>query len=221
MAETEQTPEAQSPAEQEEAAGAQAPAEEQPQRPAAAARPRPGQPAGPPIGEREPPKPSAEALSTTLKEVWEGIPYDQKFNYGDLEVAIQPGDLLEACRRCKSDPRLSMDYLMCISGTDYESYFEVVYHLYSYRDHRRLMIRTKLDYEHPSVSSVTPLWKGADWHERETAEMLGIDFPGHPNLVPLLLEEGIDERPLRKSHPLVPIFADRPGVVTRPHDNGA
>jgi len=84
-----------------------------------------------------------------------------------------------------------------------------------------MMIRTKLDYEHPSVSSVTPLWKGADWHERETAEMLGIDFPGHPNLVPLLLEEGVDERPLRKSHPLVPIFADRPGVVTRPHDNGA
>ena len=214
MAEPEQAPEVPQPAEQQEAPA-------QPQRPAAAARPRPGQPAGPPIGEREPSKPATEALAATLKEVWEGIPYQQKFNYGDLEVTIQPGDLLQACLRCKADPRLSMDYLMCISGTDYETYFEVVYHLYSYRDHRRLMVRTKLDYENPSVSSVTSVWKGADWHEREAAEMLGIDFPGHPNLVPLLLEEGIDERPLRKSHPLVPIFADRPGVVTSPHDNGA
>lgn len=184
-----------------------------------AARPRPGQQQGPPLGERDPAKPGVEELSAVLKDAWEGIAYEQKLNFGDLEVAIQPQDVLDACRRAKQHPRLSMDYLMCISGTDYETYFDVVYHLYSYRDHRRLMIRTKLDYENPMVSSVTSVWKGADWHEREAAEMLGISFSGHPDMRPLLLDDDVEDRPLRKSHPLVALYADRPGVVTRPNDN--
>ena len=189
---------------------------------AAAARPRPGQaPAGPPVGEREPPKPEATALAAVLGDAWSGIPYESKFNFGDLEVSLQPGDVPEACSRCTSDPMLSFDYLMCLSGTDYESYFEVVYHLYSYRYHRRLTIKTRLDYERPSVDSVTSLWPGADWHEREAAEMLGIDYPGHPNLTPLLLDEDTEEKPLRKSHPLVPIYFDRPGVVEGPRDDTA
>jgi len=107
---------------------------------------------------------------------------------------------------------------MCLTGTDYETYIELVYHLYSYRDHRRLTLKTRLDQGSPSIPSVTSLWRGADWHEREAAEMLGIDFPGHPDLRPLLLDEGVDERPLRKSHPLVPVYEDRPGVVRKPSD---
>ena len=187
-----------------------------PAAPAAAARPRPGQPAGPPPGEREPVKPEAQALAGTIEEVWTAIPHESRFNFGDLEVSIAPEHIAEACRSAKTDPHLSFDYFMCLTGTDYESYLELVYHLYSYRDHRRMTLRAKLDPENANAPSVTPIWKGADWHERETAEMLGIDFPGHPNLVPLLLEEGVDERPLRKSHPLVPVYEDRPGIVERP-----
>ncbi|MBI2886409.1 MAG: NADH-quinone oxidoreductase subunit C [Chloroflexi bacterium] len=156
-------------------------------------------------------------MAADLAQAWEGIAFEQRFNFSDLEVTIAPQDVLEACRRCKGDSRLSFDWLMCLSGVDCETHFEVVYHLYSYRDHRRLTIRARLeDRDNPAVASVVSVWKGADWHEREAAEMFGIDFPGHPNLTPLLLEEGVEERPLLKSQPLVPIFADRPGVVQQP-----
>ena len=182
----------------------------------AAPRSRPGQPAGPLPGEREPIKPEAQVLAADIEDLWAGIPHEARFNFGDLEVNITPEVLLAACQSAKADPRLSFDYLMSLTGTDYESYLQLVYHLYSYRDHRRLTLRVKLDAERPSAPSVTGIWRGADWHEREAAEMLGIDFPGHPNLVPLLLDEDVDERPLRKSHPLVPIYEDRPGIVRRP-----
>ena len=183
-------------------------------------RPRPGQrPAGPPLGQREPPKPYAEALAAMLREAWDSIAYEQQYNFGDLEVSMAAADLLEACRRCKEDSRLAFDYLMSITGVDYEQHFEVVYHLYSYAHHHRLTIKARIDdYEHPSVASVMGLWPGADWHEREAAEMLGIDFPGHHNLVPLLLEEDVEELPLRRSHPLVPVYFDRPGLVQRPEE---
>lgn len=193
-----------------EEAGAAAPGARQ-ARPAAAR-----EPAVPP-GKREPAKPSTLALQAALASAWEGIAYEQAINFGDLEVALAPGDLVEACRRAKTHPALAFDYLMLVSGTDFETYLEVVYHLYSYRHHHGLTIKTRpQDYERPAVPSVTSVWPGANWHERETAEMLGIDFPGHPDLRPLLLEEGVTERPLRKSHPLVEPYADRPGIVTGP-----
>jgi len=153
------------------------------------------------------------ALATAL----DGIAYTETVNFGDLEVTLAPYDVYEACRRCKVGASLAFDSLQMVTGTDFETWFEVVYHLYSYRHHHRLTLRTKLDdYEHAALPSVTPLWPAADWHERETAEMLGIDFPGHPHLVPLLLDDDTAERPLRKSHALVQPFADRPGIVMEP-----
>lgn len=207
---TQPQPENPQPGEAPQAAGEQPSAEATPQ---PAARPA----APPPPGQRVAPKAAAESLAQALAAAWDGIQYQQRYNFGDLEVTIAPADALEACRRCKADPLLAFDFLMCLTGTDYESYFEVVYHLWSYKHRHQLTIKARIeDYERPSVPSVTLVWKGADWHEREAAEMLGIDFPGHPNLVPLLLEEGVDERPLRKSHPLVPIYEDRPGIVRPP-----
>ena len=195
-------------------------AEDQASEPAAQApapAPRPAvAPAGPPPGQRDPAKPGVAELQAALADAWSAMPHETRINFGDLEATIAAEHVLEACRLAKTDPRLNFDYFMCLTGTDYETYLEVVYHLYSYRDHRRLTLRAKLDAEHPSVNSVTHLWPGADWHEREAAEMLGIDFPGHPNLVPLLLDDDVDERPLRKSHPLVPIYQDRPGIVRKP-----
>ena len=197
---------------------------EQQDQPAAAeqAQPEAAAPAAkaappPPPGQREPAKPEAAALQAALAVAWEGVAYTEAINFGDLEVAVAPDAVYEACRRCKTVPALGFDALMLVTGVDYETAFDVLYHLYSSRHHHRLTIRTRLeDYEHAAVASVTPLWPAADWHERETAEMLGIDFPGHPNLVPLLLEEGVDERPLRKSHGLVELYSDRPGIVMEP-----
>lgn len=187
--------------------------------PPAGPPPRPAQtPPGPPPGEREPHKPGTDDLAVLIEQAWADLPHESKFNFGDLEIALDKEHLPEACKRARSD---GFGYFMCLTATDYESYIELVYHLYSYRDHRRLTLRTKLDADKPSIPTVTNIWRGADWHEREAAEMLGMEFPGHPDPRPLLLDDDIDERPLRKSHPLVPVYEDRPGIVRRPIDSPA
>jgi NADH-quinone oxidoreductase subunit C len=87
-----------------------------------------------------------------------------------------------------------------------EQGLEVVYHLYSYTHKHNVTVKTRLPQEEARVPSVTSVWKGADWHEREAAEMFGIVFEGHPNLVPLLLPEDMtDHHPLRKDNPLAEI----------------
>ncbi len=200
---------------------------EQPQappgEPTAPERPTPARaPAGPPPGERTPVKAAAQALAGGLAAAWDGIDYQPRFNFGDLEVTIAPEHVLIAAGRCAGDPALGFDYLMCISGVDHETSVELVYHLYSYVRRHQLTIKVPLaDYDHPAVDSVTAIWPAADWHEREAAEMLGIAFRGHPDLRPLLLDDDVDERPLRRSHPLVAVYADRPGIVERPDDHGA
>jgi NADH:ubiquinone oxidoreductase subunit C len=82
-----------------------------------------------------------------------------------------------------------------------EPRFEVVYHLYSFRENRRIRLKVRTGEEAP-VPSVTGTWRGAAWPEREVHELFGIGFSGHPGLAPLLLWEGFAGFPLRKDFPL-------------------
>ena len=75
----------------------------------------------------------------------------------------------------------------------------MVYCLYSFKNNWSVNIKVKLDAQKPAVDSVTSIYRGADWHEREMAEMFGIDIIGHPNLKTLLLAGDEDTPPLRKS----------------------
>ena len=128
---------------------------------------------------------------------------------GAMEVilTVDRGDLLRVMRAARDDPRLGFEYLRCLSGVDYmEQGLEVVYHLYSYAHKHSVTIKARLPQDDARLPSVTSVWKGADWHEREAAEMFGLFFEGHPNLVPLLLPEDMtDHHPLRKDNPLAEI----------------
>lgn len=91
------------------------------------------------------------------------------------------------------------DTLLMISGVDYRDHLEVLYHLLSSSSNDRLIVKTKTEGE---VESITPLWKGANWHERETWDLVGIKFKNHPNLTRILLTEGWTGHPLRKDYPM-------------------
>jgi NADH-quinone oxidoreductase subunit C len=80
--------------------------------------------------------------------------------------------------------------------------YEVLCRLSSSRTADALILSTSLDKEDPTLDSLTSLYGGAEWHERETAEMFGIDFPGHPNLIKLYLPDSFEGHPLRKSFAL-------------------
>lgn len=107
----------------------------------------------------------------------------------EVTVTVPPENLPEAARRLKETDGLKFDYLRCLSGVDYQSDgIEVVYHLFSTRLAQKCVLKTRLAAEGDAVGTVTTVWAGADWHERETAEMFNIRFEGHPYPEPLLLE---------------------------------
>jgi NADH-quinone oxidoreductase subunit C len=92
------------------------------------------------------------------------------------------------------------DWLTAVDEQDQG--FAVIVHLYSIEDRQHLLVRTLLPRDNPALPTATGLFRGAGWPERETHEMFGITFEGHPGLAPLLLPDGFEGHPLRKEFAL-------------------
>ncbi|WP_051703839.1 NADH-quinone oxidoreductase subunit C [Glycomyces sp. NRRL B-16210] len=107
---------------------------------------------------------------------------------------VDPKRWHEAVRLCRDD--LGCDFFDWLSAVDEGDGFRVVAHLWSVAERRGVLLRARL--AEGAVDTVTDLYPGADWHERETHEMFGVDFPGHPGLTPLLLTDEFEGHPLRK-----------------------
>ncbi|MBL7033763.1 MAG: NADH-quinone oxidoreductase subunit C [Candidatus Delongbacteria bacterium] len=148
-----------------------------------------------------------------LQELFGETILESHAHRGDETVIIPPQSLEEVATRLQQDERLRFEFLMDLTAVDYlhldrPKRFEVVYHFYSLTHNRRLRVKVRVDDGEP-VPTLALLWKTADWFERETAEMYGIKFAGHPDPRPLLLYPEFKGYPLRKdydqraSHPLV------------------
>jgi NADH:ubiquinone oxidoreductase subunit C len=182
---------------------AAAPAEKPAAKPAAA---RPAKEAEP----KEAPRvvPPAGSINEILAAAVPGIEFKAYMvpSVPGETVAVEVGrdDLTAVMTAARDDARLDMDYLRCLSGIDWqEDGLEVVYHLWSFTKRHHLTVKTRVTYADPSVPSIAAIYPGAEWHERETRDMFGIQFEGHPNLVPLLLPDDMtDHFPLRKDNPL-------------------
>jgi NADH-quinone oxidoreductase subunit C len=110
---------------------------------------------------------------------------------------IKKDDLLKVAAKVKE---MGFDHLSVITGIDYVDRFEVIYNFFSYGKKENLVLKVVLDHEAPEVESLAALWKGADWLERETYDLVGVRFTGHPNLTRILLPEGWKGHPLRKDY---------------------
>lgn len=134
---------------------------------------------------------------------------------GELSVSVETESLREACKICRDD--LGFDQLLDIAGVDHlgsEPRYAVAYELYSFAHRAYLRLKTfATGDDTPSVPSVCDLWPGANWHERETWDMLGIRFSGHPDLTRILMWEGYPFHPLRKDFPLEGKSSDVPDVA--------
>jgi NADH-quinone oxidoreductase subunit C len=91
--------------------------------------------------------------------------------------------------------------LTCVDFLASENRFEMVYHIFSLSRNRRLRIKVSLPGDNPVVDSIAGLWKNANWLEREVFDMFGVAFMGHPDLRRILMYEGFEGHPLRKSYP--------------------
>src|ERR1041385_5997569 len=126
----------------------------------------------------------------TLKQQFSNVVSDPKEFRGDAAVFVERDALLEVCRFLHDDKTLSFDMLSDLSGVDYqdqEPRFEAVYHLYSYRNACWLRLKVRISEDDCVCQSVTGVWRGADWHEREAFDMYGIRFTGHPDLRRILM----------------------------------
>lgn len=125
---------------------------------------------------------------------------------GDETVIVSREGLREFFRFLREDPKLDFDLLTDITAVDYlgkrEPRFEVIYHLYSQRRNQRLRVKVPVSDEDPLVESLVPLWKGANWLEREVWDLFGIRFLDHPDLRRILLYEEFQGHPLRKDYPV-------------------
>jgi NADH-quinone oxidoreductase subunit C len=130
---------------------------------------------------------------------------DAKEFAGEITLTVARERIVDVCRAMKDD---GFNYLVDLAGVDYSKYpgwtgprFAVSYMLYSFSKNNRVRIKTTTDEATP-IPSVTSVWKTANWHERETFDMLGIVFDGHPNLERILMWEGFNGHPLRKDFPV-------------------
>jgi NADH/F420H2 dehydrogenase subunit C len=116
----------------------------------------------------------------------------------DVAFKVDKDLILEVCRFAKETPALDFDLLACLSCVDYTDRMELVYNLFSFNHKHKIALKTFLPRD-GEIDSVTSVWKAANWHEREIAELFGMTFRNHPDPRPILLPEDWDEGyPMRK-----------------------
>ena len=147
--------------------------------------------------------PMVETLSAAIGE---GLLALQTDKVGTPIAVVDRNSLLDACQLLK-DGDEKFAHLSSVWGLDYselglEPRYAVVYYLYSPSSRRRFALKVPLEESDPVLPSVVGIWPGANWHERETYDMYGIRFEGHPDLTRILLPDDADFFPLRKDFPI-------------------
>ncbi len=129
---------------------------------------------------------------------------DVKDALGETTITVPRESIYEACRFLKDEQAFDMlaDLCGCDRGPEEDPRFEVNYHLFSTIHHQRLRLKVLLSDDDPHVETVTTVWRTAEWHERETYDLVGIIFDGHPDLRRILLPSDFDGHALRKDYPL-------------------
>ena len=138
---------------------------------------------------------SGETLAERLREAAPNSVVD----WDDAAVWVEPGSLGSVASVLHDDAEFDFKFLNSISAVDFVEHFELVYHLTSISRQQTGVVRSRVyGREEPTAASVVPVWKGADFQEREIWDLMGVRFTGHPNMKRIMLWEGFDGHPLRK-----------------------
>jgi NADH-quinone oxidoreductase subunit C len=153
-----------------------------------------------------------ELVTNKVKEKFGSAIEDVAEFAGDLSITIKKDCIVDLAVLLKNDPEL--EFIMCkdVTAIDWatrKNRFITVYHVYSFKLNFNLRIKANLD-ELNSIESVSPIWRSADWYERETFDMYGIKFLNHPDLRRMYMPEGFEHYPLRKDFPLLGIPGSLP-----------
>ncbi|WP_440104211.1 NADH-quinone oxidoreductase subunit C [Streptosporangium sp. H16] len=139
-------------------------------------------------------------------------------SFGQTTVDVDPGGWIGLLESARAGGYEFFDWLTAVDEPP--ETFAVVAHLFAPVSHAHLLLRTRVPRADPRLPSAVGVFRGADWHERETFEMFGVVFEGHPNLVPLLLPEGFEGFPLRKDFVLAARVAKAWPGAKEPGESG-
>ncbi len=171
----------------------------------------------------------ADDLGTAMDE--RGIPRSAvqqiTIDRGEITFYVRRESVLEMCRTLRDEPGLRFEFCSSISGVDYGTAdgtgdvaqrLHVVYHLLSMTYRRRIRLEVAVDVDDAHVPSVVEVYPTADWHERETWDMFGVIFDGHPALTRILMPDDWEGHPQRKDYPLGGIPVEYKGAEIPPPD---
>lgn len=143
--------------------------------------------------------PPIEELKTALERLLPGV----ALTVEGSALLVQPGDLAAIARcLCETD-RFGIEYVGNLTAVDYpqEKRIDMVYHLYSMTNrHGPVTLNVRLDRDNPKVPSLTPIWRAAEFQEREAYDLYGVIFDGHPDLRRILMWDGFTGHPMRKDY---------------------
>ena len=128
-----------------------------------------------------------------------------RFDRDELTLWIDRGLIREACAILRDGTGCPFNYLADLTCVDWypsEPRFEVVYHLHSVERNERVRLKCRVRGEDPVIESVTGVWRGANWYEREVFDLFGIKFLNHPDLRRILMPDDWEGHPLRKDYPV-------------------
>ncbi len=142
---------------------------------------------------------TAEEICNSLKTRFGDAVREAKLDARQPWILIASNSMKELALFLRDDPAMQFDYLMCLSGVDYnDGRLGVVYHLCSMVHRHKIVLKAQCTKENPHVQSVSAVWGTANWHEREAYDLLGIVFDEHPDLRRILLPYDWEGYPLRK-----------------------
>ncbi len=144
-------------------------------------------------------KPTEEEVKTLLTEKFPSVKVTRT-ETRRVYATLPREDVYAVCLYIHD--KLTFEHCSTVIGVDYVDHMTVVYHLTNYYNGLMIELSTDLPVDDLHVESVTPIWEGANWHERETWELFGIVFDHHPKLERLLTPQTYEFFPFRKSYKL-------------------
>jgi NADH-quinone oxidoreductase subunit C len=145
--------------------------------------------------------PAVAALLAWNRAAVQGV----KFDRDEMSIYVDGGSIRDACAVLRDNPDCAFNFLSDVTCVDWlpsEPRFEVVYHLLSIPKKERVRLKVRLHSGNPTVETLTSLWPGANYFEREVFDLFGIRFTGHPYLRRILMPEDWEGHPLRKDYPV-------------------
>jgi NADH-quinone oxidoreductase subunit C len=125
------------------------------------------------------------------------------YDRGELTLEIAPGKIVSICGFLKYDQKfVRLSTVTAVDRYPAEPRFEVVYHLHAVEQKQRVRLKCRVYGADPAIESVTSVWRGANWYEREVFDLFGIRFLHHPDLRRIMLPDDWEGHPLRKDYPI-------------------